>query len=241
VPSYVYAILPADVATAPQAHGIGQAPVVLVRNRELAAVVSPVDEVKLRPQRKHLQAHQQVLVALMNQGNTPLPFAFGTVVPEEADLLNMLDRHRDAFLAQLTRVAGRREHNVRVRLDVPDLFAWYLAHDVNLAALRDATFARGRPDQDALIRLGRAFDSTRTAWREEVTERLQAVLEPVAAEIRIQPPKNDGDLCEVAALIADRSAFDHAIAAFAATLDDDHAIDVTGPWAPYSFVDVQAD
>jgi hypothetical protein len=241
VPHYVYAII--EDAHPPElpVEGIAQAPVRLAGNGRLAAVVSELPPGRLRPRRRNLKAHQDVLTAVQERCGTPLPFAFGTVVPDEGELTAILERFGEAFQAQLARVQGRREHTFKLGWDVPDVFAHVVSLEPQLAALRDATFAGGEPSQDALIDLGRAFEAARGHLRDAALERAREALLPVTAEIRVNPPKGDGDLVDLALLVPEgrREALDAAVATLAATFDDTHVIQVTGPWAPYSFVDLQ--
>lgn len=239
----LYAILPEPAVDGdgPDLTGIGQAPVRYVRAGGLAAVVSDLPKGRLRPKRRNLQAHHTVLTAVLQQHGTPLPFAFGTVVPDGDALHTLLADHEPDLLRQLTRVAGRVEHGVKVRWDVEDVFRYIVQRSPELAARRDALFGNGRtPEQDELINLGRAFEGVRNQAREAMKARIREVFGPATVELRFEDPKGEPDLVDVACLVpADGAeAFQQAVHTLAEQLDDDHAIDISGPWVPFSFVDL---
>src|SRR5208282_4422951 len=108
-----YAIL--DAADPPgQVTGIDDQPVRRIVHESLAAAISPVTAGRLRPERRHLMAHQKVL-ASFGFGRGVLPMRFGVVLPDEAKVLFILKTHETTLLHQLDRVRGRLEMGLRVK------------------------------------------------------------------------------------------------------------------------------
>src|SRR5688572_24990070 len=108
--TYLYAVLAKGMA-APSGYGaigIDGAEVYCVSSGDLAAAVSRVERPRLRPERKLLMAHNDVLKRLMKDG-TVLPAAFGHVARNDAAVVALLERESRAFEEQLVRVDGRVE------------------------------------------------------------------------------------------------------------------------------------
>jgi len=61
--------------------GIDGSDVYTVSNGKVGMVVSNIPDMKLRPERRHLAAHQDVLKQLMTE-TTPLPISFGMIADD---------------------------------------------------------------------------------------------------------------------------------------------------------------
>ena len=145
---------------------------------------------KLRPERRRLAAHHEVLKRLMNE-HTVLPMAFGLIAESDDDVRQILRLNRKAFVGQLDRVRGKVEMGVRVAWDVPNIFELFVTMHEELRALRDQMFRGGRlPSQDEKIELGRLFDRLLAADREECVDQVSSALNPECAELGLeQPPR----------------------------------------------------
>jgi len=88
--------------------GIDGAEVYTLAAGEVAAVVSDRSRGKVRPERRHLASHQQVLKCLSEEESV-LPISFGTIAENELAVHALLAENRESLLAQLQRVAGRVE------------------------------------------------------------------------------------------------------------------------------------
>ena len=95
---YVYCILDADKDFECESRGVGNADsdVHIVPYKELAAVVSEIDEDRLMPSRKNALAHELVLEEAMLE-HTILPLSFGAVVHSEKDIATILESHYAEF------------------------------------------------------------------------------------------------------------------------------------------------
>ncbi|MEX2430456.1 MAG: GvpL/GvpF family gas vesicle protein, partial [Dehalococcoidia bacterium] len=78
---YIYAIAAGSPERRYDVTGIDGAPVHAVAKGPVAAIVSACVRRKIRPERAHLAAHQQVLRRLMLE-RTVLPMAFGIIADD---------------------------------------------------------------------------------------------------------------------------------------------------------------
>jgi hypothetical protein len=247
---YLYAVASPSAALAVEgraqpgpAHGpagIGGGAVYSIRCGRLAAVVSDVPNGKLRPERRHLAAHYDVLQLLMKQ-TTVLPMTFGTVADGPEEIRRILSFHEATLLEQLQRVKGKVEMGLRVLWDVPNIFEYFVGMHSELRALRDQVFRDGRqPSQNEKIELGQAFDRSLQEERAARRETVAAALKSCSREIKDNSPRNEYEVMDLACLIAREAQgqFERAVFEAAKEFDDHYSFDISGPWPPYSFVSV---
>lgn len=111
---YVYAIVDRTDAALPEERGIGGYPVGALSYRDIAAVVSPIDEGRApAASRAAVRHHERIVEALM-VGSTVLPVRFGTHVIDEVTARDLLAARYSAFVETLRRVRGRVELGLRV-------------------------------------------------------------------------------------------------------------------------------
>jgi len=222
--------------------GLDGGPVHAITHGRVAAVVSPVPE-RLRPERRHLAAHHDVLNRLLRETAAVLPVSFG-VAADGAAIQAILSRNQKAFLEQLRRVAGRVEMGLRVTWDVPNIFEYFVRTHPELRAVRDRCFGGPRgPTQEDKIEVGRVFERVLTEDREADAQRMEEVLAPHCAEIARTRPRDEREAVTLACLVArdGREAFEAAVFEAAKRFDNNYAFDYNGPWAPYNFVDLRLD
>lgn len=238
---YVYAFLRrADLAdtldTAPA--GLGDQALEIVGSSEFAAVVSPSEATKIRPQRKNLAAHQAVVGWLTNQCSV-LPVAFGLIADDSQAVENLLTVHADALDNQLALVDGRVEMSLTLRWAVDNVFAFFVQRNEGLQ-LASQKIASGEASRDEQIEMGRQFETLLSTERDSHFDRVMAELDGLIAETDRQPERDEFDIFRVACLI-ERSKveeFSDRIFKTAEGLDDNFAFALNGPWAPYSFVNL---
>jgi len=241
VPSgkYLYAIVEAaEARRAYELAGINGEAVCAIVEGALAAIVSDVPKRRLRPERRHLAAHQGILRALSEEAAL-LPMAFGSIANDEEAIRTILRSNQDAFLAQLRRVEGKVEMGLKVVWAVPNIFEYFVGFHAPLRELRDEVFRGGRePSQADKIELGRAFD---TALKEERADHLATVadvLRPVCSEIKANEPHEEREVMNLACLIPREAQADFEAAVFEAArqFDNNYSFDYSGPWPPFNFV-----
>lgn len=111
---YVYGITDRTDVALPIDRGAGGRPIVALPYRDIAAVTCSI-EVGRAPSASPaaVRHHEEIVEALM-VGSTVLPVRFGTVVPDEVRVRELLSANYPAFIEVLRRVRGRVELGLRV-------------------------------------------------------------------------------------------------------------------------------
>ena len=250
---YLYAItrgLP-DAALAAE-RGLGDSAVELVHHRGLDAVVSTVDldefgEEALRRNLEDLgwlervsRRHDEVVHAVARRGPAA-PLRLATVCLDDEGVRRRLDEWYDAMSAVLDRIEGRSEWSVKIVMpgapapEQPPEDAAAAGPGSGAAYLmrkKRETELRATADQDAAARADRVYEALGAAS---------------VAGRRLQPqdPRLSGHqgtmTLNAAFLVEDEasSRFTDAVAAVSSDLPDG-ALQVAGPWPPYSFASLEA-
>jgi hypothetical protein len=238
--TYLYAIIagPADRTYGPI--GIDEHLVYCISCGAVAAVVSDTTQRSLRPQRRHLAAHQCVLKRLMEDGS-PMPISFGVIADGPEDIRRILALNEEPLVQGLRRVSGRVEMGLRVRWDVPNVFEYLVDRHQELRAARDRAFQRGRePSREERIELGRMVEHLLNQDRAAMAERIEQALRPCCVEIKENKTRDECELANLVCLIerARQDAFAQSVVEAANLFDGNYCFDYNGPWAPHSFVGV---
>jgi hypothetical protein len=236
--TYLYAVLAGAKGAGELGRiGIDGGEIYCVTAGELTAAVSRVGRARLRPERKHVLAHQAVLRRLMEHG-TVLPAAFGLVAPSDEAVRGRLVESREGFVEQLERVA---EMALRVSWTVPDLVEHLVTVHPTLRAARERLRGRADASREELIAVGKLFEEVREADRRLHSERVAAALGPCVAELKWNPPRGEREVMGVSCLVprSGLEAFGKALQAAAAAFDDHFVFQLNGPWAPYSFTELK--
>lgn len=240
---YMYAIVPDGESALVGTSGLDGRTVFAVGNGRLAAVVSEASE-RLRPERRHLAAHQQVLKRLLESNEAVLPVSFGLVADGLDAVRRILVRNQRQLTDQLRRVSQRVEMGLRVTWDVPNIFEYFVDTHDDLRAARDRMFGpHGEPSQDDKIEIGRLFERCLVDDREFHTGRVEDVLGPVCVEIKRNPARKENEVMNLACLVErnGQPAFEAAVLSAAQLFDNSYAFDYSGPWAPHNFVELCLD
>ena len=204
---------------------------------DLALLVSAVEPDRLRVDQDDLsetgplatlvRGHDAVLTAAAATGPV-LPLRFGTLVPDESAAHRLLDAHAASARVQLERIGDAREWGVR-------LVRTLAAEPVPAAAGAEVT------GTEFLSRRRRARDEADEALAaaERAASRLETVLAPLTrARLRRGGSPGSSLLLDLAYLVEpDREAAVGAALEQLAAEEAAHglALEVTGPWPPYSF------
>ena len=208
---------------------------------DLAWVVSPYgDAEKVRPLRKNLMAHHGVIRKFMEKTSI-IPMTFGHVAADEENVRETLRHNQPQALAELQRLDHKVEMCVKATWAVENIFEHFLELDPDLAEYRDRLFGRSNaPSQTELINLGQMFEQRRAAERKERIRAVVDALEPHAASVKVNQPKGDTMVMNLAFLV-DRDAletFEAALYAIAGEFPAHFDFEYNGPWAPFSFVEL---
>lgn len=240
---YLYAIVSGLDGTIFGPIGLDGGTVYSIASGRISAVVSSVSE-RLRPERRHLAAHHEVLKRLMAEADAVLPVAFGIVAEGRKAVCEILSRNHKAVLDTLRRVTRRVEMGLRVTFDVPNIFEYFVDTHPELRAARDRFFAGHRePSHDDKIEVGRLFDRLLTEDRETHAERVEESLTPHCVDIKRNKPRNEREVVNLACLVAceRQEEFEAAVFEAAKYFDNSYAFDYSGPWPPHNFVDMALD
>ncbi|MDS4059778.1 MAG: GvpL/GvpF family gas vesicle protein [Candidatus Contendobacter sp.] len=220
--------------------GIGGGAVYAIAAGGAAMIVSDIALTRIRPERRNIAAHQDVLRRLMAD-STVLPITFGTIAERPAAVRTLLARYQKVLVDQLHRVAGKVEMGIRVSWDVPNIFEYMVITHEELRALRDQLLGDGhQPTREEKIELGQAFERLLNAERETYAGSIEELLTPVCVEIRCNPPRQESEIMNLACLIERdrRTEFEQAVEAASQQFDDHFLFNYNGPWAPHNFVKV---
>jgi hypothetical protein len=238
---YIYAIVAAaDSQTIGKLRGIDGGEVYPISGSRVAAIVSDVPARRIRPERRHLAAHQAALQQLMHT-TTMLPVAFGIIADGPIDVRRTLLLNQEELQEQLRRVAGCVEMGLRVTWDVPNIFEYLVNTHVELRDARDRLFRGGRePSREDKIELGRLCERVLNQERNAHTEQVLEALRPHCAEIRENKPRDEREIVHLACLVdrGARAEFEQAVVDAATPFDANYRFDYNGPWPPHHFVDV---
>ena len=108
---YLYAIIMGSENQTYVFGGIDGGTVYTISNGRIAAVVSNVQNTKIRPERRYLEAHHGVLRKLMEE-NTPLPISFGIIAESTRSIQRILSQNQIILLEQIHRVSGKMEMGI---------------------------------------------------------------------------------------------------------------------------------
>ena len=234
---YMYAVAAGPQAVPRGFPGIDGKPVCAISSGRLAAIVSDAPNGKIRPERRNLAAHQDVLKRLMQTG-TILPAAFGIIADGPGAIESILARNREGFLEQLNRVMDKVEMGLRVTWDVPNIFEYFVNTHPDLRLARDRLLHNDRrPSQ---IELGRMFERMLNEDREACTEKVTSILARCCFEIQPNPCRSEREVMNLACLVGRDTVdrFEAALVEAAKQFGDKFLFDYNGPWAPHNFVEM---
>ena len=239
VGEYVYAIAHTHSLKDIPEPGLDGAPVRIVSEGELAALVSPIARSRVRPERRNLGIHNALLKRAMQDGSI-LPVAFGVIASDEAALRVALRKNRTELLSQLARVDGKIEMGLRVVWDVPNLFEYFVNTRAELRTARDALSDPQNGSRAEMIELGRLFTELLDEERDRHFDRIAQVLERHGFISKRNPVRNEREVLNLACLIprAGQDDFERAVTEAAAAFDNHFTFDFNGPWAPHNFVEL---
>ncbi|MGW5737750.1 MULTISPECIES: GvpL/GvpF family gas vesicle protein [Streptomyces] len=247
---YVYAICrPFDAALQAQVTGVDGAPPGQLSHHGLIAVVGTVPEQDFaeEPLRRHLEdldwlsatarAHQSVIDAL-TAVTTPLPLRLATVFRDDAGVRAMMEAREDSLKRTLDRLDGRVEWGVKIHAEAQ-------------AARPAAEPEKAASGRDYLRQRRQRNKAHEEMWEsaEKFARRLHDTLCEHAEDARLHAPQNSTlskepgrNVLNAAYLVtrAGSEAFVELVEGFE-TETPGLRVELTGPWAAYSFADLEAE
>ena len=244
---YLYAVAREEGEEPDGLVGVAGAPVHCLAHRGLAAVLSTVSleefgEERLRRSMEDLgwleeiaRAHHQVVEAVA-QSRPTAPVRLVTVYTGEEQVRELLDARCHEFDSVLSRVAGRWEWGVKAYA-VPGTAE--PVSDPQGAAPGTAYLNRRR----AALR-GREADWRRAAERAQAVHEALMGIAVVGRRHRVQDPQLSGRQEQMVlngAYLVDEKRADEFTRAIGGMIEQGVAVELIGPWAPYSFAALEQD
>jgi hypothetical protein len=236
---YVYGIVPADVQVEDDAQGIAGAPVEVIREGDVAALVSPIKTDHAIGKPEDLQAHAELLDGTASVAPV-LPLRFGAVMTDTKSVAEeLLREHHDDFAEALKALEGHAEYVVKGRYDQKRFLNGLLEENDQARALRDDIQAK--PEEAARnsrIALGELIANTVEAKRQADTQTVVGQLNDIATQVNVREPTSEWDAVHVALLAeVDR---EQDVQDFVDDLNEKGKgqiqLRLLGPLAPYDFV-----
>jgi hypothetical protein len=217
--------------------GVGDPPrpVRILREGDLAAVVSEAPE-ELRPKRKELLAHQNVLSEAGAAGCV-LPMRFGSVAPDDTSITGVLAERAEHYKERLRALDNRVEYNVKANHDEQGVLHRVMSENAELRALAETNRKADGGTYEDRLRLGEMVAGAVQHREAEDGAELQRALEAAAAAVSVGP-ESTGWLANVSYLV-DRQSAEVFLAAVEQFRKSHPHIElrVNGPLPPYSFVE----
>jgi hypothetical protein len=238
---YIYAVVTQGAEHPLAFKGLDDQPIYTIAYRGMAAVVSDVENDRIRPQRRNLAAHRAVLSGLMAVEEAVLPLRFGTIAANANEIKSLLASNRKIFEDQLKQIAGKLEMGVRVVWDVPNIFEFFIDAHPDLKEARDRLFGgSNQPAQNDRIELGRMFEQLHEADRLAHCATVEEELGPLCAAIKRGVPRDDREIMNLACLVGKdrRAEFEQGVFRAAAHFDNNFTFDYNGPWPPHAFAEL---
>jgi hypothetical protein len=238
VSTYVYGITAGSHPSLPEGmDGVGDpaCPVRVIKESGLAAVVSDAPE-GLRPKRKDLLAHQNVLAEVGAAGPV-LPMRFGSIATDDATVAGVLAERADHYKERLDALDGKVEYNVKASHEEEAVLHRVMSENPEVRALSEANRQEGGGSYQQKLRLGEMVVAAVKAREAEDAAELQQALEPVADAVSAGP-ESSGWLANLSFLVARETAEMFLAAVDQVRKSHPHLdVRVNGPLPPYSFVD----
>jgi hypothetical protein len=238
VSTYVYGITDASHPSLPEGMGgVGDParPVRILREAGLAAVVSDAPE-GLRPKRKDLLAHQNVLSEAGAAGCL-LPMRFGSVAPDDSAVTSVLAERAEHYKERLQALDGRVEYNVKATHDEEAVLHRVMSENPEIRALTEANRQAGGGTYQQRLQLGETVVAAVKAREAEDEVEIRGALEPAAVAVSVGP-ESTGWIANVSFLVERDSAEEFLAVAEQIRMAHPHLdLRVNGPLPPYSFVE----
>ncbi len=240
--TYVYGVM-AAADDPPAAAGIGGAEVHLIRDGEIAAIVSDIDPQGLELGREAMTAHARVLEGAV-AASTVLPMRFGVVMADEqAVRRELLDSHGRELRAQLEELSGKVELRLRATYEEDRLMREAVAQDPEILRVRDSL--RGMPEDAtyyARIQLGELVAAAVQRTRQADADEILGELSPLAVAVEAGEPGHERVALNASFLVArERIAeFDKRVDEIGRAQAGRLRFKYTGPLPPHTFVALAA-
>lgn len=237
---YVYGVVPALEGAPPAVPGIDGSEVRLVRHGEVAAAVSEIELERPPGRRAELLAHNAVVDALSQQGPV-IPVRFGSMMVDAdsvvEDLLAPDHAHYDDLLRRLR---GLHQFRFRATYVQETVLTEVVQQRPDIAELRRRT--RDLPEgtlHPDLVKLGELVSGAIESQRTQDADELMEAVSPLALAAHPRPSGGVDGVLDVTLLVEDARTeeLEHRLEDLAEAVHERIRLSLTGPMAPYDFVE----
>lgn len=224
--------------------GVMGGKVYTVEDADLTAVVSDVPtREEMRPERRNMAAHQQVVGKATEASSVVLPVAFGTIAESADGVRDLLARHHEDLESRLRRVDGKRQITLQLNYSRADnnIYEYLVGQDEELRQARDQLRDAGdAATREQKIDVGQRFEAALNALREQYAQDLESAVQGGCAEFKRLPPRTEKEIARLVCLLDQKQleGWETVVKEAGAKLPDDFVITQAGPYAPYDFVDL---
>jgi hypothetical protein len=238
---YVYGVVPADVEVQKNAKGVGDPPaaVDIIREGDIAALVSTVSTDNPLGRPEDLQAHAQLLDG--TAGVAPvLPLQFGAVMTDEESVAEELLRgHHDEFANALEALEGHAEYIIKGRYDEQEFLSQLLSENAQAQKLRDEIQNTPKDAaRNSQMALGELIANVIEQQRQAHTNAVAEELDGIAEQINPREPTHEWDAVHLALLaeVERQQELEEVLERLNQEWQGLATLRLLGPLAPYDFV-----
>jgi hypothetical protein len=238
---YVYCVIYADKPLSFGALGIGTEPadVHTVNFKDIAAVVSDTPIAVHEPTRANVLAHERVNETVMRD-HTVIPMSFGTVFKTRDDIQELLRSAYEAFKDVLVKMEDKLEFGLKVLWDRDLIIKELETENEDIRRLKGEITSQKGSTYFARMQYGRLVDAALQSRSERYVHEIFEALRPVSVASRANRPIGDRMIMNAAFLVRrDREADFDAIVKQIGSRHDKLTFKYTGPWPPYTFVNIR--
>ena len=234
---YVYGFTTEDYTPDGALRGLRGEPVGVVSFCNMSAIVSPHPIQPVSPVRANVDPHHRVIREI-GLHFTIIPAAFGYICNSEEQVRAVLVENCEAIASELNRLDGKTEMAVKLLWNVPNIYDFLVATDPELKRRRDRVFRSSNAAFEQKLELGSFFEARLRQRREQLSERLLSILQPLSSDVVLRTPANEKLVLHAALLVRREQLadFENAVNGAAEMFDGNLALDYNGPRPPFSFV-----
>lgn len=237
--------------------GIDQKNAIVLKFKELAAIITPVNPLQFSQQQIDLQLknpdwlkekafHHHECISVINTQFTILPMSFCTIFQNEENLTTLLSEQYDVILQQLFRFKDKQEWNLKIYCDSRQALSYVVYHNPNVLELKEniANMPKGKQfimkkKLDQLIT--NELEKEQSLWWQRIENQLQSIFS--ASRLRKNwgreiTERNDDMIVNCDFLIDKKKTeqFLTKVQKLEWTFSElGCTFQVSGPWPPYHF------
>ena len=224
---YVYCLAEGVEVIAETIQGVSGAPVRLVKVEDFGVLVSNLENETVSVNRENVLAHAAVVRSVLDQ-TTPLPFRFGTLVTEE-QLSSYTTSRKTALEERLAHVRDCVEMSVKI--------IWTVAEDQAEQPVAEQGTGTAFLAEKRREILG---DERRAAEAKEIASWLHQSVSGLTRDEQVSLRPNEALMLAASHLVerASITQYQEQLAEAREKRPELHFL-MSGPWPPYSFVNIE--